>query len=58
MMEAAQFRRQRVDMQREYLRKLRDEMDGPFLEIPYFFEERITFPEIEAISERFREASQ
>lgn len=56
MLEAARFRRQRIDMQREYVGRLHDEMAGPFLEIPYFFEERITFPQIRAIAERFEEA--
>lgn len=53
MLEAGAFRRQRVEMQQEYVGRIHDEIDGPSLEIPYFFEERLTFPQIRAIAERF-----
>ena len=54
MFEAAAFRRQRREMQQRYVGKLHENLSGPFVELPYYFSERITFPEIEAIAEEFR----
>lgn len=56
MVNAAAFRTQRVDMQREYLDRLRDEVDQPMLQIPFFFTNRLTFPQIERVAERFEQA--
>lgn len=56
LVNAGAFRTQRVEMQREYLARLRDEVDEPMLQIPYFFTNRLTFPEIERVAERFDEA--
>lgn len=53
MLEAATFRRQRIQMQRNYVERLHDEMEGPFFEIPHYFSERLTFPNIQSIAEAF-----
>jgi anion-transporting ArsA/GET3 family ATPase len=53
MLDAAWFRRQRMEMQRQYVERLHEEMEGPFFEIPHYFAERLTFPNIKAIAEEF-----
>jgi anion-transporting ArsA/GET3 family ATPase len=58
MLDAAAFRRQRIGMQRRYVGKLHREMEGPFVDIPYYFTDRMTFPQIEAIAERFAEQAE
>lgn len=55
MVQAAAFRKQRIDMQRRYLEKLDDEVQAPIYRIPYHFEERITFPVIESIAGDLRD---
>jgi anion-transporting ArsA/GET3 family ATPase len=56
MINAAAFRSQRVELQGEYIDKLRHEVDQPILQIPYFFTNRVTFPQIERIAKRFEAA--
>ncbi len=58
LFDAAVFRRKRVEMQRRYVAKLRREMEGPFFEIPYYFTDRMTFPQIEAIAEELDRQSE
>ena len=53
MLEAGLFRRKRRALQQKYAGRLREELEGPFFEFPYYFTDRITFPEIEAIAEEF-----
>jgi len=53
MLEAAMFRRQRIEMQRNYVEQLHEQMEGPFVEIPHYFSERITYPNIASIAEEF-----
>ncbi|MFB6350518.1 MAG: ArsA-related P-loop ATPase, partial [Bradymonadaceae bacterium] len=53
MLEAAAFRRQRIEMQRTYVERLHEEMAGPFFEIPHYFADRLTFPNIASIAEAF-----
>ena len=53
MLEAGVFRRQRIEMQQRYVERLHEEMEGPFFEIPYFFAERLTFPNIATIADAF-----
>ena len=53
MFEAGIFRQQRIEMQRKYIERIKKEIDAPYVEIPYYFAERVTFPVIEAIADEF-----
>ncbi len=49
-LEAAAFRGQHVEMQREYLHRLEDQVDKPVYYVPFHFNERLTFPVIAEIA--------
>jgi hypothetical protein len=40
-------------MQQKYIERIQNEIDAPYVEIPYYFAERVTFPVIEAIADEF-----
>jgi anion-transporting ArsA/GET3 family ATPase len=52
MMEAALFRRGRVELQREYLDRIDREVDLPQLHVPYYFTERFDFQTISRIADQ------
>ncbi len=49
-LEAARFRNDRVTMQQNYLKTLRDKGDWPILEIPYYFFDRMSFAIIDEVA--------
>lgn len=53
--DAARFRTQRVNMQREYVERLGEEVDEPFVKIPYYFTERFDFQTIRKIARELEE---
>ena len=51
LLEAALFRNSRVRMQREYIKRLDNELDLPLLRIPYYFTERFNFMTLSKIAD-------
>lgn len=51
MVEAAAFRQQRIDMQQHYMQEIERSFEAPIARVPFYFEDRITFPVIESIAE-------
>ena len=51
MINAAAFHQQRIDMQRHYMDEIERSFDAPIARVPFYFEDRITFPVIESIAE-------
>ncbi|MEM1348780.1 MAG: ArsA family ATPase [Myxococcota bacterium] len=49
--DAARFRTQRVLMQRKYLAQLEEEIEQPFVRVPYYFTERFDFQTIRKIAD-------
>ena len=50
--DAARFRAKRVMLQQKYLGRLRQELEEPLVEIPYYFTERFDFQTIRKIAEQ------
>lgn len=43
LLDAANFRAMRVDMQQRYCREIREDIDLPYVELPFYFVERLDF---------------
>lgn len=52
LLDAANFRSMRVDMQQRYCQEIQDDIDLPYVELPFYFVERLDFQSLKDMAAR------